>query len=201
MPLDSYFSDKLQDMEYKSNIREIKAIQEGKNLFIEGYAAVFGNKDSYGDIIVPGAFAETISGANGKRIKLCYQHDFDDIIGKIIELREDEKGLFMKAKISNTTMGKDIAELIQDGAIDEFSIGYSAVSWEITEEARLLKEVKLYEISLVGRAANVEAVLTSTEVKKEKEIVELTDEEIMQKKAELEKEIERRIFNKFLKSI
>lgn len=188
-------------MEFKSNAREIKAIQEGKNLYIEGYVAVFGNKDSYGDIIVQGAFAETTSGANGKRIKLCYQHNFDDIIGKIIELREDNKGLWAKVKISNTTMGKDIAELVQDGALDEFSIGYTAVNWEITEEARLLKEIKLYEISLVGRAANPEAVITSVEVKEEGAIVELTDEEILQKKAELEKEIERRIFNKFLKSI
>lgn len=190
-------------MEFKSQGLEVKAIQEGKNLYVQGHAAIFGNVDSYGDVIVPGAFAVTISGAEGKRIKLCYQHNTDDVVGKIIELKEDDKGLWFKAKISNTTLGKDLVELINDEAINELSIGYKAIQWEINidEEVRYLREVKLYEISFVSRAANNEATITSTEVKQEREATEMTDEELLAKKAEIEREIEARIFNKFLKSI
>lgn len=188
-------------MEFKSQNFEIKAIPEGKNMFVEGYAAVFGNEDSYNDIIEKGAFTKTIQGKEGKRIKLCLQHDMDDVVGKIEELREDEKGLWFKAKISNTTKGKDLAILIEDEAINEISIGYQSIVWEVDEvrNVRLLKEVKLYEISFVTRAANEQAVVTATEVKEEKP--ELTDDELLQKRAEIDAEIEKRAMDKFLKSI
>ena len=158
-------------MEYKAQIFEAKAVPDGKNLFVEGYAAVFGNEDSYNDIIVAGAFTKTIAGKEGKRIKLCLQHDMEDIVGKIVEMKEDEKGLWFKAKISNTTMGKDLAILIEDDAINEISIGYQSVVWEVDEvrNVRLLKEVKLYEISFVSRAANPQAIIQATEIKEEKQ--------------------------------
>lgn len=188
-------------MEYKSQNFEIKAVSEGKNMYVEGYAAIFGNEDSYNDIIVQGAFTKTIQGKEGKRIKLCLQHELDDVVGKIEELREDEKGLWFKAKISNTTKGKDLAILIEDEAINEISIGYQAIVWEIDEvrSVRLLKEVKLYEISFVSRAANPQAVVVTTEIKEEQE--ELTDEQLLEKRAEIDKEIEKRVISKFLKNI
>lgn len=188
-------------MEYKSQCFEVKAVAEGKNMYVEGYAAVFGNEDSYNDIIVQGAFTKTIQGKEGKRIKLCLQHDMDDVVGKIEELREDEKGLWFKAKISNTTKGKDLAILIEDEAINEISIGYQAVVWEVDEVrgVRLLKEVKLYEVSFVTRAANPQAVVVTTEVKEEAK--ELTDEQLLEKRAEIDKEIEKRVISNFLKNI
>ena len=188
-------------MEFKSQNFEIKAVPEGKNMFVEGYAAVFGNEDSYNDIIVAGAFAKTIQGKEGKRIKLCLQHEMDDVVGKIEELKEDEKGLWFRAKISNTTKGKDLAILIEDDAINEISIGYQSIVWEVDEmrNVRLLKEVKLYEISFVSRAANPQAIVTGTEVKEEKE--ELTDEQLLAKREEIDNEIQRRITIKFLKNI
>ena len=91
---------------------ELKSFQEGKNLYIEGYAAVFGNVDSYNDIVVRGAFSKV-----GKRVAFCYQHDFDKVIGKITELKEDDEGLYFKAKVSNTNLGRDVAILIEDEAI------------------------------------------------------------------------------------
>jgi len=168
-------------MEYKAQIFEAKAVPDGKNLFVEGYAAVFGNEDSYNDIIVAGAFTKTIAGKEGKRIKLCLQHDMEDIVGKIVELKEDEKGLWFKAKISNTTMGKDLSILIEDDAINEISIGYQSVVWEVDEvrNVRLLKEVKLYEISFVSRAANQLATIQATEIKEEKQTPKEPDYENM----------------------
>ena len=190
-------------MEYKAQIFEAKAVPDGKNLFVEGYAAVFGNEDSYNDIIVAGAFTKTIAGKEGKRIKLCLQHDMEDIVGKIVELKEDEKGLWFKAKISNTTMGKDLAILIEDDAINEISIGYQSIVWEVDEvrNVRLLKEVKLYEISFVSRAANPQAIIQATEIKSEKPkpIGDMLDEELIKLKSEIESEIHTRTIKQFLK--
>lgn len=185
------------NLEFKYHDFEVKAVQEGKNLFVEGYASVFGVKDSYGDIVMPGAFIRTLR-ENGKRIKLCLQHDMDDVVGKIIELKEDAIGLYFKAKISNTTMGKDLVELIQDEAINEISIQYSTIvsEWDAKEETRYLKDVELYEISFVSRAANPQAIITGTEVKSEKKANELTDEELMTKYEELKAEVTKRIFLK-----
>lgn len=192
------------EMEYKQGLIEVKAVPEGKNLFVEGYAAIFGNEDSYNDIIVAGAFTKTITGKEGKRIRLCLQHDMDDVIGKIIELKEDERGLWFRAKISNTTKGRDLAELIQDEAINEISIGYRSIVWEIDEvrNVRMLKEVQLYEISFVSRAANPQAVIQTTEIKsevQEKKVEDMTDEELIEQKKTLEKEIEIRQFKQLIK--
>lgn len=182
---------------------EFKAVEQGKNLYIEGYASVFGVLDSYEDIVEKGAFKNTIQGKNFKRIAFCYQHEFSTVIGKIIELREDEIGLWFKAKISNTNLGRDLVELIGDGAINEISIGFRTKVSEMNTETnvRMIKEVELYEISLVTRAANSEAFITQTEVKNEvvdnkpieKPIEEYTNEELLSKKQDIEKEIEKRI--------
>lgn len=188
-------------MEKKAFSYELKAIHEEGNLYIEGYAAVFGNIDSYRDIIQKGAFLNTISGKNGKRIKLCYQHDFDKVIGKIVELKEDDKGLFFKAKVSNTALGKDVSILISDEALDEVSIGYRTKSYIYDEanEIRTITDLDLYEISLVSRAANEEATVTGTERKdeqKDKDLKDYTDKELIELKQKIDKEYTKRVINK-----
>jgi phage head maturation protease len=86
----------------------------------------------------------------------------------IESLYSDENGLKFKAKLSNTTRGKDVAELINDGALSEFSIGYRVEDAIYKEEGvRVLTKLYLYEFSVVSRAANPEAVLTATERKEE----------------------------------
>lgn len=181
------------DLEVKKSFVEIKAIDDSKNLIVEGYAATFGVQDSSGDIIEKGAFLNTIVGASGKRIRLCYQHDLDDVVGKIIELKEDNIGLYFKAKISNTALGKDLRVLIEDEAITELSIGYKSkvVEWNETEQIRYLKEIELFEISFVSRAANPQAVVLNTEVKREGS--KMTNQELIQQFNELKKEIEKRV--------
>ena len=194
-------------MEYKAQLFEVKSIPEGKNLYIEGYAAVFGNVDTYQDVLLPGSCEKSITGPGASRIKLCAQHkqtDIIDVIGKVVELKETEKGLWFRAKISNTTKGRDAAELILDEAIDEVSIGYVTIDYYNEGGLRYLKEIDIREISIVIRAANVEARLESMEIKEDKsndQQEELTDEQLLEKRAELDKEIEKRVINKFLKNI
>ena len=79
-----------------------------------GYGAVFGNVDSGGDIIEPGAFTKTIA-EGWERVKILALHNDSWLpIGKPIELREDSNGLYIKAKISDTSMGRDIKVYTQN---------------------------------------------------------------------------------------
>jgi HK97 family phage prohead protease len=127
-----------------------------------GYAAAFGNVDSYGDIIERGAFAKTIS-EDRKRIKVGYNHG--KLIGLPTEMREDERGLYIKAKIAKTATGDEILQLMREGVLTEMSIGYVPVKWEYREDAsnrvRVLKEIKLMEFGPVDFAANPEATITA----------------------------------------
>ncbi len=144
--------------EVKSFKFELESADETTGEF-SGYAAVFGNVDAGGDVIERGAFAKTIVD-DFDRIKILALHDNCDLpIGKPIELREDGKGLYIKGKISNTQKGRDIQTLLKDGVLTELSIGYDSVVFDYDSEqgVRHLREVKLWEISIVTWAMNDQA--------------------------------------------
>lgn len=143
--------------EYKSFKFELESADESGEF--SGYAAVFGNKDSGGDIIEKGAFSKTIR-EDFDHIKILSQHtDCELPIGKPLELREDDMGLFIRGKISDTAKGRDIQTLMKDGVLNELSIGYDAVEFDYDSEqgVRRLKEIKLWEVSIVTWAMNDQA--------------------------------------------
>lgn len=179
-----------EQLEFKQSAISFEIKKEGDNLYIEGYAAKFSNVDSYNDIIKQGAFALFLASEDAKRVRLCYQHDFDQVIGVIESMSEDEQGLKFRAKISNTTLGKDVATLMEDGAINEFSIGYRTVKYSMDneKEIRILEELYLYEISPVTRAANEKATLQSSERKEETIETEVKTEK---QKQEMEEELKK----------
>lgn len=151
----------MKDLEFKSfEITEHKADDTG-NLVITGYGAMFHNIDSYKDIIMPGAFVNTLL-ERKDRIAFCYQHDTWNPIGKILEIFEDEKGLYLKVMISAAE--EDIQIKVKEGILKEMSIGYRVI--EAKEEIRngdtirLLEKIMLFEVSLVTIAANPLAVIT-----------------------------------------
>ena len=124
---------------------------------VKGYASVFNNVDSDGDIIRKGAYLKTIE-ENGYRVKYLYQHEMDKPIGKMRMLEEDDKGLMFEAEIAKTTLGKDVMELIKAGVITENSVGIMPIRKEMnSDNKREIYEVKLYEVSAVTLAANDEA--------------------------------------------
>ena len=135
--------------EYKTVEFELEGFDDKEGTF-SGYGAVFSNIDSGGDIIEPGAFTKTIAEGIG-RVKILSGHNDSLLpIGIPTELREDAKGLFMSAKISDTTLGRDVKTLIHDGVLCELSIGYDPVVFDYDENGiRHLREVKLWEISVV----------------------------------------------------
>jgi hypothetical protein len=137
-------------------VNEIKTDGAG---MIEAYVSIFNNIDSYGDIIAPGAFAESI----GKKLpKVVWSHDWEKPIGKTLVAREDNKGLYVKAQLLlSIDDGRKAYELIKEGIIDEFSIGFRVQDWEMQGENRVIKKVKLYEWSPVLAGANPATELVS----------------------------------------
>lgn len=144
-----------------------------EQMTFKGYGAVFGNVDSYGDVIAKGAFRNTIreSKASGNWPALLLQHggwamSADDLMpaGVWTEMTEDDTGLLLEGTMAPTTRGKDAYTLMKmkpRPAITGLSIGYRPVKWKMSdkpdEPRRTLTEVKLIEISLVTFPANPKA--------------------------------------------
>lgn len=146
--------------EYKTLLFDMDEYDEEQGIF-SGYGAVFGNIDDGGDIIEPGAFTKTIA-EGWERVKILALHNDAWLpIGRPIEIREDAKGLYIKAKVSDTAMGRDIKVLLKDGVLNELSIGYDPIVFDYDETGiRHLREVKLWEVSIVTWAMNPEATIT-----------------------------------------
>lgn len=134
---------------------------------IAGYASVFGNVDSYGDIVVKGAFSKFLSelAQTGKKVSVYYGHNMEDPranIGVVTELEEKDHGLWFKAQLdlSGETYGRLVYEQLKDGRLDSMSFGYSIVDAAATSEGYELRELKLFEVSVVPIPANDQALIT-----------------------------------------
>ena len=120
---------------------------------IEGYASLFGKRDQGGDVVQPGAYGASLAriAAKGGTVKMLWQHDPAQPIGIWDEVREDDKGLWVKGRIlTEIGKGREAAALIAAGAIDGLSIGYRTVKARKDDRGqRLLSELELWEVSLV----------------------------------------------------
>jgi uncharacterized protein len=143
-------------MEFKAIALELKAADDGNT--VEGYGSVFGNIDSYGDMIEPGAFRASIA---NRRPKMLWQHKMDKPIGVWDEVREDDRGLFMRGRIADTEQGREAKALVQMGALDGLSIGFRTMKDEMDGNTRRLKEIDLWEVSFVTIPANAAATITA----------------------------------------
>ena len=137
---------------------EVKQLDEAG--VFEGYAAVFGNEDLGGDVIEPGAFKKTLQ--ENPKMPILWQHDPREPIGVTLEAYEDMHGLRVKGQLNlETSRGREAYALLKQGALRGLSIGYDAVKelWEGT--TRRLKEIRLWEWSLVTFPMNLQAQVTA----------------------------------------
>lgn len=146
-----------------SAVLDIKSLSDAGD--ISGYASVFGNKDAGGDIVMPGAFAETMveNRRTGFRPKMLWHHDMREPIGRWSEFSEDGKGLFVTGRLNlEVQRGREAHALLKAGDIDGLSIGYATIDEEFDQSrgANLLKKVRLYEVSVVSMAMNQRASVT-----------------------------------------
>lgn len=155
---------------------EVKfADAETPGLF-EGYGAVFGNLDSYGDVIQKGAFRDSLKdwGKSKRLPPMLAQHggwgmtDTDGLpIGKWEAMSEDDTGLYVKGRLINldTERGKQLYGAMKEGVLDGMSIGYRAKEFALgtkpEEPRRTLKKIDLVELSVVTFPANGAARVTS----------------------------------------
>ena len=132
------------------------------------YASTFwGEPDSYGDIVAPGAFSKTIQewADSGHPIPLLFGHRTDDPrmnIGAITEATEDEHGLRIRAKFDDESeIAQYTRKLVKEGRLSKLSFSYdtrdsASVVLADGRHVRELRDIKLYEISLVPIPANPE---------------------------------------------
>ncbi len=133
----------------------------------EGYGSVFGVKDSYSDIIVPGAFQKSLAAwqEKGRMPALLWQHNMSEPIGIYTEMREDETGLFLKGRllIDDDPLAKRAHAHMKAGSLSGLSIGYVLNDYEYDKQkdAFILKDIDLWEVSLVTFPANDEARISN----------------------------------------
>ena len=126
------------------------ALREGAE--ISGYASLFGAADQGGDVVQRGAYGGSLTrlAAQGRGVKMLWQHDPGQPIGVWDEVREDGRGLFVKGRLLlEVRAAREAHVLLKAGAIDGLSIGYRTLRAEKAAGQRLLHEIELWEVSLV----------------------------------------------------
>lgn len=157
-------------MQYKSFKLSFKQVQ-GDGV-IRGYASTFGNIDQGSDVVVRGAFKRSIN--NNARVPILDSHDPTKQIGINLAAEEDSKGLFVEGKLNlEDPLARSKFSLIkmvdEAGAKSGLSIGFRVINDEFDREKgiRFLKEVKLFEYSIVAFPMNELATVTEAKAKQD----------------------------------
>ena len=119
---------------------------------IEGYASLFGEVDQARDMVMPGAFTQTLKQRGLRKIPMLFQHDPSEPVGIWLELKEDWRGLKARGRlIPDVSRARELLSLLKAGAVDGLSIGYRTVRGQIDPKTRVrrLYQVDLWEISIV----------------------------------------------------
>lgn len=117
-----------------------------------GYASLFGVADLVNDIVEFGAFTKTLELHSSRPVRMLFQHDPDQVIGRWLTLRQDNKGLYVEGQLSlDVARAKDVHTLMLSGALDGLSIGFKTrkSSRDQKSGARYISEADLWEISVV----------------------------------------------------
>lgn len=126
--------------------------------------SVFGNVDSYGDVVQPGAFDRTLKewSASGYPIPVYWGHNLSDPdynIGHVVEAVETDRGLQVRAQLDmDSPKAPQVYRLLKGGRVKEFSFGYSVrdAGWGEKDDREVyeLRDIDLYEVSVVPVGAN-----------------------------------------------
>ena len=149
---------------------EIKALKDSGEF--EGYGSTFGGEpDAYGDVIAPGAYADSLAShtAKGTMPKLFWQHNPSEPIGKWLGAAEDGHGLLLKGKLNmDVQRGREAYSLLKAGDIDGLSIGYRIKEYSVDTDSGVwtLEKLDLIEVSVVSVGANENAVVSSVKAAK-----------------------------------
>lgn len=126
-----------------------------------GMASIYGNKDLGGDVVEPGAFAKTLSDKGGE-VPILWQHDSREPIG-IGKLTDFADGLHIQGNlaIESSPVAQKAYGLMKRGILKGLSIGYDTVRSDVKDTTRYLKELKLWEVSIVTFPMNELATVST----------------------------------------
>ena len=145
-------------MDTKDFKLELKTVDDSGTF--EGRLSVYNVVDLTGDVVEPGAFTKTLQEGSGT-IPLCWQHEQADVIG-VLSLSDSPEALNCKGKlVLSVPLARCAYDLLKAGAVRGLSIGFKSVKEIISGNVRRLKEIRLYEGSLVTIPANPETVVTA----------------------------------------
>ncbi len=148
-----------------------KADQVNEDGTFAGYGSIFGNVDSYRDVVAPGAFANSIAAikASGDPLPALWQHHSSEPIGGYSALAEDSRGLKIEGFLLKDEVQKaaEAYALMKRRVVRGLSIGYYVLadSWNEKDRIRTLEELELVEISIVTFPANDEALIEDVKSK------------------------------------
>lgn len=144
-------------MDYTLSLKRIDATG-----MFAGYASVFHVVDSQRDVVMPGAFRDTLR-LREQPVKLLWQHRLEEPIGIVSALFEDERGLYIEGKLLlDVAQAREAYSLLKEGVVTGLSIGYSPRRYTRDPDSgvRQLHAVDLIEVSLVTLPANGQAQVT-----------------------------------------
>lgn len=180
-------------MLHRSEFRFAATEVEADGTF-SGYGSVFGVVDTYGDIVVPGAYRQTLAdhAAAGTRPKGLWQHDTTKPILTWTDLREDAKGLWCKGRlILEVALAREAHALLKAGEVDGLSIGFEVGDNETVDASevesryqmspvwgpagasgriRMVKSLALWEISLVTFPSNPSARIGQVKARRQPDL-------------------------------
>jgi uncharacterized protein len=135
----------------KRSARALASVAPGTGVF-EGFASLFGRRDGQGDVVMHGAFAESLRVKSVDGIRMLFQHDPAEVIGTWIDIEERPRGLWVRGRLNlKVQRGRELLALLEGGALDGLSIGFKTLRARKDRATglRQLQKVDLWEISLV----------------------------------------------------
>lgn len=201
-------------MELRSTQTSLKS---NGDLVVQGYvnqtdslSELLGTTKKFREKIAPGAFKRAIE-SRKRDIDFLAEHDNKKILASTrngsLELREDDKGLFMSATITPTTWGQDTYELISSGLVSNMSFGFRTLkdSWQYVKGVaiRTIEQLELFEVSVVKEPAYTQSSIAARgidlieEVQIPKEISEHSNKTEERGDTSMEMKIEKRTNDSF----
>ena len=163
---------------------EIKAIGDPGEGRFQAYASTFDVVDSYGDMVVKGAFEESLAeyGKDGAGIPLYWRHRMDDpfmLIGQTLEAKEDDHGLWVDCELLDTNNAKQVHALLKAGLVRQMSFAYDIgegawVDRKATEGGSYyeLRKLRIHEVSVVPVGANQDTEVLAVKAARDAAIAE-----------------------------
>lgn len=137
-------------LERKRAATPLSAVAEDGSF--SGYASLFGQVDLGKDKVMRGAFRRSLAKRHPDGIRMLFQHDPSEPIGRWTVIREDASGLFVSGQIIQSSQkGREVLDLLRQGAIDGLSIGFRTERSRTDRKTgvRSILEADLWEISIV----------------------------------------------------